>query len=453
MITYRKGSLEYLKKILFEINCYHPRVKIYEKGDLILSEGGQNSTLRLILSGTVELQKEDALGKKIVISQVGPGNFIGILSSFLGKSVYITAMAVKRSELLELSSDELKELKDKDGRIHEIIESLLTKNLADRFTKMVDLRLELDRAQSELIHKEKLATLGQLLPGIAHEINNPISSLSRSVEHITDFLKHFIKQTDRDLISSYFLQLGIETTTPDTITARNRMKEICLKFPGVDRSFARKLSLLPDEDLEKHIFPNIHSKAVSKWVDIFEAGNLIRSLNVSHQRVDKIIQTLKNYSRPSTFQFRSRDLREGVLDTILIFKPRMKDIELQVDLPDIPNVLATSELNQVWTNLLRNSLDAMKEKGKIKISCKVGSNGKYVIFMFEDSGPGIPQALKEMIFNTYFTTKDSTHNLGMGLGLAISSELIQKHGGMLLTQDSSNLGGACFVVKLPVDQS
>ena len=162
-----------------------------------------------------------------------------------------------------------------------------------------------------------------------------------------------------------------------------------------------------------------------------------------------MVRSLRSYSKQNHGEFELIDIRRGLEDTLLILGNKLKNFDFHINMRDIPKVKCHSgEINQVWTNLIINATDAMGEKGILKIEC--GNNKEFVWVKISDSGPGIsPEVLAE-IFKPNFTTKTASGSFGLGLGLTISNEIIQKHGGKIEVENGA-IGGATFTVYLPIN--
>jgi len=178
---------------------------------------------------------------------------------------------------------------------------------------------------------------------------------------------------------------------------------------------------------------------------------MVRGLTLSGERVENLVHSLRNYSRKSGGVRQKVDIREGLQDTVLILGTRLRPYALVMDLPEIPQVSGDpGEINQVWMNLIVNACDAMGETGELTIRC--GEDGDAWIWVaIEDRGPGVPQAMRQNIFQMNVTTKQAGAGFGLGLGLAISKGIVEKHGGRIEVADRPG-GGASFRVYLPAGE-
>jgi len=254
---------------------------------------------------------------------------------------------------------------------------------------------ELQQKEGQLIHSEKMASLGHLVAGISHELNNPISFIYANTKALDKYLNQLeILWGDLDLAEDNKLHQNFE-------------------------DLVRELkSIITD--------------------------NLSGSRNVK-----ELVQNLKNFSRLDQADWKEAHLVEGIESSLKILKPQItEEIEIIRQIDDDPLVFCNpGQLNQVFLNLLSNALQAMDGQGKLTISTKI-EQGFYVV-KISDSGSGIPEDIQKKIFDPFFTTKDV--NQGSGLGLSISYTIIKGHKGKL--EVDSKLGqGSVFSVQLPINK-
>jgi len=284
--------------------------------------------------------------------------------------------------------------------------------------------LDLQQAQSSLIQAEKMSSLGQLVAGVAHEINNPVNFIHGNLAYVDSYTKDLINLVN-------FFQEGFPF---EDIQIKEYIKEIDLEFLR--------------EDLPK----------------------VLRSMKIGTERIRQIILTLRNFSRLDEADKKLVDIHEGIDSSLLILQSRTNSassksgIEIIKDYGDIPLVECyAGQLNQVFMNIISNAIDALYEQeansyksnqkivaGKIIISTRV-INNDHISIRFQDNGVGIPEQVKPRLFDPFFTTKQVGQ--GTGLGLSISYKIItEKHGGRLYCL--SEIGhGAEFVVEIPLQSS
>lgn len=455
----------------------HSWIKEFPPGFNVLVEGEHNNFLHYILDGQIEIQKKDTLGVNKVIDLFATGDFLGLPSFRSGQASFVTGTTLSRTRTFTIDRTQFDALAERHPKFHEVLNHQFINALSDRVRRMVNLNLtittltedldrdrlqlqktihDLEATRNLLIHQEKMATLGQLLAGIAHEINNPCAALIRNIDQIQTHLPKFFETYEpfKKMTLEYELLLaGMQSPFYSSEEKRERMESIEQNHPDLRRTIIRRLApLTPDlvETMSQKFGPKTntaHDAQMEDQLRFFELGAAMRGVSLASQRIHALVQSLKNYGRPDQGTWALTDLREGLRDTIQVLNNRLKTYQIVLNFEDVPPILCHGgELNQVWTNLLVNACDATP-LGK-KISIEVREHRSDIFITFSDEGTGIPIGAEEKIFEANFTTKTSSGHFGLGLGLAISREIIEKHAGSI-TAANSPIGGAVFTVRLP----
>ncbi|AFY38425.1 PAS/PAC sensor signal transduction histidine kinase [[Leptolyngbya] sp. PCC 7376] len=319
---------------------------------------------------------------------------------FSGSLVNITDR--KNTEILQQKLNE-----DLENRVQERTNELTQSNQ--------ELRLTLDRLQKtqlQLIQAEKMSSLGQLVAGIAHEINNPISFVHGNLNFIKDYSQE----------------------------------------------------LLDGIDLFEKCYPESHSKIIEwqKEVDFEflkeDLPKTLESVSLGTRRVQEIVLSLKSFSRTDEQGFKKVDIHKGIDDTLLILQNRLRDhpdIKIIKDYNFKQNIECyPGQLNQVFMNILANAIDALESSSQVNkakeitIETSLIKKDKWVSICISDNGDGVPSAMRTRIFDPFFTTKPI--GKGTGMGMAISYQIItEKHGGSLGCF-SQEMQGTKFIIKIPV---
>ena len=441
----------------------------YRYGDLLIREGDLNDVLLLILEGRVLLLKGYGTDAEVAIGTLEAGDLVGLLSFYGRGKVFSTARAKTDVLVLRVTRPEFESLPREQPQLADQLQSLVITNLADRYRRILNLHLEvaaltreleiernqleqaLDELQStrnRLIHQEKMAILGQLVAGIAHELNNPVSALLRGAETIANLLPTAVGSGD-DLLHRMLI-LGQQRSTPDTIAQQERMATLEHAYPHIRRSLIRTLAQIPPEHFQEIATAVGLSEAdserrIGELTPWFEIGMFLRNIEIASTRIGNLVSSLKGYSRQSKDDVERVDVRRGIEETLLLLGNRLKNVTVDLTLEDVPPVhVRPGEINQVWTNVILNACDAMHDRGELSIRTRSGAEGSVVI-AFADSGPGIPADILPRIFEAHFTTKTESGSFGLGLGLAISNEIVRKHGGTIAFANNAAAGATCTV--------
>ncbi|MCH8496702.1 MAG: cyclic nucleotide-binding domain-containing protein [Balneolales bacterium] len=468
-----------LKEFIFEMQqkgLFEPEIFTAEKGEVILYEGKRSKHLFLLLNGEVGLFKTDENGGLVPVTQIDPGGMFGVMSFFSNNKALTTAIVDSRAEILKLNRQQVERILSGDFTLAIMGRQMLIVNLMQRYAQVVDLNVELKNvnhrldvehnrltealrelkhAHNRLVHQEKMATLGQLVAGVAHEINNPAAALENAVEYLSTLLPDlFSNDVSREnIIRQQFFKWGLASNRIQTEESRAHEASLRHEFDQLKSSEVRKLVVLGEEGLQRvrGFYHQSNLKELRICLDYMEAGMHLRRIKLTSGRISGLVRSLKRYSRHETVQIEPTDLREGILDTIQILGNRLKNIKLKIDISEkLPKVnVDSAELNQVWTNILINACDAIRDEGEITITSK--TDDKCVHIAIGDDGTGVPVELREKIFKPSFTTRNSSGNFGLGLGLSISRDLAMKNGGDIEVGES-DAGGALFTVKIPYIQ-
>ena len=268
---------------------------------------------------------------------------------------------------------------------------------------------KLGHANAQLLQAEKMASIGQLAAGVAHEINNPVGYISSNLTSMSHYLDDLLKVIE------------IYEQSEDSIKDDNLIHIIQTVKKEIDLKFLR-------QDLRQLL---IESKE-------------------GVTRVKQIVQDLKDFSHVDEAEWQWADIHQGIDSTLNIVRNEIKyKAEVVKDFSDLPRVeCIISQLNQVFMNLLVNAAHAIVDRGTIHV--RTGRSNNYVWIEIADNGEGMDEITQNKIFDPFFTTKPV--GKGTGLGLSLSYGIIQKHNGEIKVESEKGKGTA-FVIKLPIEQS
>jgi signal transduction histidine kinase len=298
--------------------------------------------------------------------------------------------------------------RDLDGRVREQTEELRTSH-----ARLSQAYHDLERAQTQLVHSEKMTSLGQLVAGVAHEINNPASFVHGSLANLADYLAAFIAAIEA------FQRLP--TSDPDV-------------QHGIDALRAQyRIDYL-----------------------VRETPRLLQICAEGSERIRNIIADLRTFARASGSERIAIDVRDGLESTLRLLEHRLSAARVRVvrDYRDTPTVHASpAELNQAWMNLLANAIDAVTDRAHAEIAVRTrvsrAADRRWLEVEIADNGQGIAEEHLSRVFEPFFTTKRMGE--GTGLGLSIAYGAVKSHGGEILVASTGN-DGTTFVVRLPLGE-
>ncbi len=457
--------LRFIERLVNELDELREHLMVLHEGDVLFEQGEPLEYLYLLLEGEVKLTRVQADDSEVVLINLKPGSFAGLIAFTTGEPTLTTGRITKKGLALKMKPTEFEQYLSDHPRLKHPLQQLMLNNMLERYksnlrhqtkthllnkqlnTERDELRAayqELEETHQMMVHKEKMATLGELVAGFAHEVNNPASALLRSAENLIEMYTEF---GTSDPTYQLFLY-GLDSEPMGSAVLRKKMRETAPKFPEVsERALLRKLAQMPKE-AHQVILNQQDTWPLKDLINHFEAGKLIQNIRLSGTRIANLVKSLKSYSRQDQNKREYIDIREGLKDTILVLSSRLKFIDLDLQLNDIPKTcMFVGDLNQVWTNIIANACDAMEETGTLRISTQ--ADDECITVTFTDSGTGISEEHLPNIFNADFTTKEKGEKFGLGIGLAITKEIISQAGGTI-TAKNNERSGATFTVTLPI---
>lgn len=283
-----------------------------------------------------------------------------------------------------------------------------TEELSQKTVALESALTDLKSAQSKLVDSEKMASLGQLTAGVAHEINNPITFVIGNVKPLKRDLNDIM-----EILQAY----------ADTVEKL-----------GLQKQFAEVNEIKQDIEFD--------------YV-VQEISDLLTGIEEGANRTSSIVKGLRNFSRLDEDELKEADVNTGIESTLLILRSQFKGrIQIIKEYGDLPSITCyPGKLNQVYMNILSNAIQAIEGEGTIKIETYL-NNPEEVVVIFTDSGKGMPESVKRRIFEPFFTTKAVGE--GTGLGLSITFGIIQDHKGKINVESEPGKG-TTFILTLPVN--
>ncbi|WP_167608662.1 PAS domain-containing sensor histidine kinase [Maribellus sediminis] len=412
-----------------------------------LAEQKYKREQEIIKSGTIHSYEEGSFDKEdglIVNTRIKPFKLDELHTGILGIQVDITQVRKKELELQELNS-----------------------KLTFQTEELNNTLKNLQETQSQLVHSEKMRALGDLIAGIAHEINTPIGAVNASVSNISASLdasmqnlyKLFTSLTKKELMIFLRIMNLMEKSKPALNSKEKRQykKEIQRKFDlagfkevPVICELILYLNLYDDTD-EVIRMLNVNDPVfiLQSIRNIYSVRKNAENIKLAVDKASKLVFALKKFAHKDITEKKEQaNLIENIETVLILHHNQLKQgIEVIKDYEEVPLINCyPDELMQVWTNLISNSIHAMDYHGDLTIT--VRNLGKKVKVSISDIGHGIPDEIKQRIFEPFFTTKKSGE--GTGIGLDIVKRILDKHNATMELESEIGVGTS-FHITLPVN--
>jgi signal transduction histidine kinase len=428
----------------------------WQSGDVVVEAGGPPRGVLLFLEGSAQTLLVEGDRAEPVGHQRAPTWSLAI-SVLTGGPVLVRMQAETPCRVAVIPSQDFLRLTLADQRVHRRVMRQVAP-VVGRFTAIEQ-------------NRERLASLGTMAAGLAHELNNPAAAARRAAAQMVEAL---------DVVSSTlgrFVESGMERSEAEQLVALHkealegaegrtaldaldaadaedailaRLEELGVPEPwrlaeplaaaGVDEAWLQRVAALAGPATD----------AALAWVAAtLTAHGLAGELQESTQRMSSLVGAVKSYAYMDRGELVDVDLHEGIETTLVVLGHRLKHTSIEVkrdydrDLPRI--TVRGSELNQVWTNLLDNAIDALGEQGTITISTR--REGDCAVVVVADDGPGIPSEIRQRVFDSFFTTKEVGRGTGLGLA-TVWRIVVDRHGGAVAV--ASQPGRTAFKVTLPL---
>jgi signal transduction histidine kinase len=424
-------------------------------GDSYFSQGAPADAMYVVLEG--QLQARGELGGEAVLFSIEPGAVTGVLPFSRMRQFTVDTRALTDSRGLRFPASLFPELIQKMPELTQRLVGLMS----DRIRETTRMEQQRDR----------LASLGKLSAGLAHELNNPASAAKRAVSQLREILKRIrdashelgsrdltaAQKSEIEKMEASFVQSDEVPLDPLTISDREEYIDSLLRSHGQDdlwqlaADLARK-NVKPEalESLFAILDAGTARAALVRIAASVEVATLLDEIESGTSRISDLVRAIKEYTYMDQTPVQNVDIVKGLETTLTILNHKLKrGVVVHRDYERVPLLVNSfgSELNQVWTNLIDNAIDAMGGNGELRLRTYREDN--FVVVEIADNGPGIPPAVKPHIFDPFFTTKGVGE--GTGLGLDTVQRIVKKHRGNI--QVSSKPGDTRFQVWLPVAEA
>ncbi|HXY49132.1 MAG TPA: ATP-binding protein [Terriglobales bacterium] len=433
----------------------HAEIVVAEPRQVVVREGDPADAMLIFLEGEMDGRRE-SLGPDSPVYSIRPGMITGLLPFSRMTHYTITGRVVARARVARISK----------GLFPEMLNRIPA--LGPRLVGVLSDRVREVTKQDQA--REKLASLGKLSAGLAHELNNPAAAGKRAAAGLRETFtaleranagldEQNLGAEARALLRSIEdltrkVQAQTRPRSPLELSDREGQLRAWLENNGITDGWQLAPNLAEADvkvddlvQLTKLLPPSALGPAIARVAASLEIQRLLADVEHSTGRIAELVGAIKEYSFMDEAPRQEVDVARGIESTLVMLSHKLKRgitviRDYDANLPRIPSY--GSELNQVWTNLIDNAADAMRGQGELRI--RTATEGDEVLVEFVDNGPGIPAEIQTRIFDPFFTTKPMGE--GTGLGLDTVSRIVRKHRGNV--SFVSQPGKTCFRVRLPV---
>jgi signal transduction histidine kinase len=437
--------------------CARGQEMSFDDGQTIFAEGGAENAFFIVLEGRIRITKKIASEERLLVIHEA-GQFTGDISLLMSAPFSATGRADGPTRVVRFSQDEFRLM---------IAEC---PQLAAPVLKAFAARAR--EVDASVVQQEKLASLGKMAAGLAHELNNPASAMVRTVQLLEGAVSRVSKlgmqydcrfdAAERPVLDHVQEYAREHATDPEKLSPlersdREEAMAAWLETNGVNEAWDMAPGLV-NAGLTRECLTSLSGKlkpdalsAALTWIEAdLTTNQLAKELESAACRISDLVLAMKQYTYMDQAQFQEIDIHTGIDATLKIFGHRMRDgieVRREYDL-SLPKILAyAGELNQVWTNLISNAIDAMGGKGILTVRTR--RDGEDVAVTIGDSGPGIAPRIRERLFEPFVTSKPVGQGTGLGLE-TVRRIVVNRHQGRIDVE--SKPGDTRFEVRLPIKQ-
>lgn len=425
------------------------KIKSLKVGEYLMRQSQKNQRLYLVLEGSVAGYLDAGSGNKQEIFRSKKGMFVGVHSFFSkSDSAYADLIAIENSELAYIEYSDY--TGDAESKLLEDFVPVIVNELSSRQLFAKDIMLEKEAAMKKLYLSDKLATLGQMAAGLAHELNNAIGVIDGNTGWIAQELFTYFKESQQSEVFEKFVQGFERGQVLSSNEVRVKKKEIVKKYK-LNSSIAKKLARADFSELEiERIYNSDNQLEITNSMHyMWEMGVSLHDINLATKHAVHVLKSIKQLS-VSDQERHETDINATIKEALTLLKNTVREVNIETNLQEIPSIFASNgELVQIWVNIIKNGCESMlnAKTSNPKMTIETGKDPGFVWISIKNIGPEISDNLKKKIFQPNFTTKKGGLSFGLGLGLSIVQRLVDSYNGRIEVE--SEKGNTAFLICLP----
>lgn len=416
-------------------------------GELIFTQNSINDRLYYIVSGDVDgyIYTEDN-DRQTKVFTGSAGAFIGV-HSFFSETLKTSSSVVARNDVeLAWIDKQTKPVEPEYyGPISTQFTPVIIQELSRRQMRAVNEAVAKEEALQKLYTAEQMTTLGQLAAGIAHELNNAIGVLSSKTARIEAVVTELLEDIHPDVLG-FFNQGLLEGQSTSSSQVRQRARQL-EKDMNMAKSLAKPIAkAIPEGEL-----PNAWVKDPHRAIHYWEIGRDLRDIRLAAMHSVGIVKSVKQLGRTDIDTDEWLDINESINKALALIQSDLRRVSVHISPAELPAFKGSStELVQIWANILKNACDAMELTNEPEITITTRFVNQRILVTLANNGPEIDEITRRKIFQPNFSTKKGGLSFGLGLGLSIVKRIVSGYGGTIVVK--SDAEKTIFRIKLPVEE-
>ncbi|MFY0598708.1 MAG: hypothetical protein JXR03_03480 [Cyclobacteriaceae bacterium] len=422
-----------------------------KKGEILIDYHKHNSKLFLVLEGKFFGFLEDKKFEDYPIFEASKNKFIGVYSYFSRENLSYSRVVAEEDAVVAYYDKALLDHDSKElERLMPFLMSVVVNELYARQHFARKMAEEKQQDVNKLMKAEKMATLGQMAAGLAHELNNSIGVINSNLTSLIGFITENLKK-NKDKTIDFFLN-GLDNGNGiSTLEARNRKSQLEKKFKKLDQVQVKRLSKTNIDTDELIDYLEEDFSKIEEVLEQWKLGRMLHDTMVAARHSGHVVKSVKQLGVSQHLWSKHVDVNESIREALIITQNLTKRVKTNINLQELPPIQAClGGLTQVWINLIKNAIESMihgkSESPQLQITSQTIDG--FIQVEVSDNGPGIPEEILFKIFEPSFTTKVDGLSFGLGLGLSIVQKIITEHDSTIEVE--SQFRKTVFVIKIPL---